>query len=104
MGIFLLVFSVVGAMILAIHVALSAGIVANMAAEKSARGQGRLLPGIRAEVIVAVRDEAATLPLLLESLRAQTRRDILFLFVDDRSKDLRRAIADWQLQIIDHLF
>jgi len=94
MGIFLLVFSVVGAMILAIHVALSAGIVANMAAEKSARGQGRLLPGIRAEVIVAVRDEAATLPLLLDSLRAQTRGDVLFLCVDDRSADGTGALLD----------
>jgi cellulose synthase/poly-beta-1,6-N-acetylglucosamine synthase-like glycosyltransferase len=38
-------------------------------------------------VIVAVRDEEKTLPRLLESLRAQTLSETLFLFVDDRSRD-----------------
>ena len=98
MIVFLFVFAAVSAVILAIHVALSAGIIANMAAEKGARGQPGAAPVIpwpgRPEVIVAVRDESATLPVLLESLRAQTRGDILFLFVDDRSRDRTGAILD----------
>ena len=94
MVVFLLAFAAASAVILALHVALSAGIVANMAAEKRARGQPGPLSPDRPEVIVAVRDESATLPLLLESLRAQTRRDILFLFVDDRSKDRTGAILE----------
>ena len=48
----------------------------------------------RPEVIVAVRDEADTLPSLLESLRAQTRDDVLFLFVDDRSGDSTPSLLD----------
>jgi len=94
MGTFLLAFAVVSALILAIHVALSAGIIANMAAEKVAHGDRGLMAGTRAEVIVAVRDEAATLPLLLESLCAQTRGDVLFLIVDDRSGDGTGALLD----------
>ena len=106
MDIFLLVFAVASALILAIHVALSAGIIANMAAEKAARGgaaggdpaaaaAARVGAAVvRAEVIVAVRDESKTLPLLLESLHAQTRGDVLFLFVDDRSSDGTGAILD----------
>jgi cellulose synthase/poly-beta-1,6-N-acetylglucosamine synthase-like glycosyltransferase len=100
MLVFLLVFAASSAVILAIHVALSAGIIANMAAENASREE-RGAPGergtpvaVRAEVIVAVRDESATLPLLLESLRVQTRRDVLFLFVDDRSKDRTGTILD----------
>ena len=101
MGIFVLAFAVVSAVILALHLALSVGIVANMAREGRPRA-GRAFPRedrgpaarTRAEVVVAVRDEAATLPLLLESLRAQSREDVLFLFVDDRSGDGTGALLD----------
>ena len=106
MDIFLLAFAVASALILAIHVALAVGIIATMAAEKAARG-GAAGGGpaaaaaarggagvVRAEVIVAVRDESKTLPRLLRSLRAQTRKDVLFLFVDDRSSDGTGAILD----------
>jgi biofilm PGA synthesis N-glycosyltransferase PgaC len=98
MGAFLLVFAIFSAIILAIHVALSAGIIANMSAEKSAGGGDRPSAGAlataRAEVVVAVRDEAETLPFLLESLQKQTRKDVLFLFVDDRSRDRTGALLD----------
>jgi cellulose synthase/poly-beta-1,6-N-acetylglucosamine synthase-like glycosyltransferase len=103
MGIFLLVFTFFSAVILAIHVALSAGIIANMSAENDGGGHAHaaaaahdvLVPAAtRAEVIVAVRDEAGTLPFLLESLRGQTREDVLFLFVDDRSEDRTGALLD----------
>jgi cellulose synthase/poly-beta-1,6-N-acetylglucosamine synthase-like glycosyltransferase len=94
MGTFLLVFAIVSAVILAIHVALSAGIIATMAAEKGLHRERRSLALHRAEVIVALRDEGAALPLLLDSLRAQTRGDVLFLFVDDRSADGTGALVD----------
>jgi cellulose synthase/poly-beta-1,6-N-acetylglucosamine synthase-like glycosyltransferase len=98
MGVFLLAFGIVSAVILALHVALSAGIIADLAAERALRGRreaGVPLPApMSAEVLVAVRDEAAHLPLLLDSLRAQTRADILFLFVDDRSRDGTGALLD----------
>jgi cellulose synthase/poly-beta-1,6-N-acetylglucosamine synthase-like glycosyltransferase len=93
MGIFLLVFAVFSAVILAIHVALSAGIIANISAEKNGGGDANA-GAARAEVVVAVRDEAGTLPFLLESLREQTRGDVLFLFVDDRSEDRTSALLD----------
>src|SRR5208337_2559982 len=94
MGIFVLAFAVASAVILALHIALSAGIIANMAAENAANAASGLPARHRAEVVVAARDEAATLPLLLGSLRAQTRQDVLFLFVDDRSGDATGAVLD----------
>ncbi|MGO9308751.1 MAG: glycosyltransferase [Spirochaetia bacterium] len=95
MGVFLLAFALVSAVILALHLALSAGIVANMARERRAPPAPGLPAGrTRAEVVVAVRDEAATLPLLLDSLRAQSREDVLFLFVDDRSRDGTSGLLD----------
>ncbi|MGA2641684.1 MAG: glycosyltransferase [Spirochaetia bacterium] len=98
MGTFLLAFAVAGAVILALHIALCAGIISNMAAENAANAHSgppaRNRAQARAEVVVAVRDEAATLPLLLDSLRAQTRPDVLFLFVEDRSGDATSAVLD----------
>jgi cellulose synthase/poly-beta-1,6-N-acetylglucosamine synthase-like glycosyltransferase len=94
MATFLLAFAVVSAVILALHIALSAGVIANMAAENAARADRRARVDVRPEIIVAVRDEEATLPKLLDSLRAQTRDDVLFLFVDDRSEDRTGALLD----------
>jgi hypothetical protein len=83
MATFLLAFAVVSAIILVLHLALSAGVIANMAAENAAHPARTSQVDTRPEVIVAVRDEEATLPKLLESLRAQTRADVLFLFVNE---------------------
>lgn len=94
MATFLLAFAVVSAVILVLHLALSAGVIANMAAENAARPPGTSRINQRPEVIVAVRDEETVLPRLLESLRAQTRADVLFLFVDDRSEDRTAALLD----------
>ncbi len=43
---------------------------------------------------MALRDEAAALPVLLHSLRAQTAADCLYLLVDDRSKDDTPRLLD----------
>jgi cellulose synthase/poly-beta-1,6-N-acetylglucosamine synthase-like glycosyltransferase len=94
MATFLVVFAVASAIILALHIALSVGIIANMAAERAVAATGTARIDGRAEVIVAVRNEEETLPRLLESLRAQTRGDVLFLFVDDRSEDRTAALLD----------
>ena len=94
MATFLLAFAVVSAAILVLHLALSAGVIANMVAENAAHPLQTSRTDARPEVIVAVRDEEATLPRLLESLRAQTRADVLFLFVDDRSEDHTAALLD----------
>jgi cellulose synthase/poly-beta-1,6-N-acetylglucosamine synthase-like glycosyltransferase len=100
---FLVVFSAFSALILAVHVALSVGLIVNLAGEHARRRRPRPAPsGARAEVVVAVRNEQETLPRLLESLRAQTESNVLFLFVDDRSQDgtarlleeFRRTVGD----------
>ena len=99
-SVFLVAYSALSALILALHLALSAGLVANLAAERaraSRRGPvGTRLRGSRleVEVVVAVRDEASVLPRLLESLRAQTEPEVRFLFVDDRSKDGTGRLLD----------
>ncbi len=93
MAAFLLVFAILSAVILVIHLALCAGIAANLSAERSLR-RAPPAAGGRAEVIVAVRNEARTLPRLLETLQAQTRDDVLFLFVDDRSVDDTGRLVD----------
>jgi cellulose synthase/poly-beta-1,6-N-acetylglucosamine synthase-like glycosyltransferase len=98
MAAFLAAFAVVSAVILLLHVALSVGVISNMAAENAAHPvrTARRDAGsdMRPEVIVAVRNEEATLPKLLESLRGQTRADVLLLFVDDRSADRTAALLD----------
>ena len=86
MGVFLVAFAVLNAVILGFHVALAVGLFANIRAER--RHLGSVAPReLRPEVIVAVRDEEQSLPRLLASLVAQTRDDCLFLFIDDRSTD-----------------
>ena len=104
---FVLVFAALSAIILVIHVALSAGVAANLAAERrlrrapavdngrpptvaAAAGAHAIVP----EVIVAARNEAATLPRLLAGLEAQTRGDVRFLLVDDRSDDASGGMMD----------
>ena len=100
MAVFLPVFIGASALILLIHLALSVGIIGAMLAEgrrgRAARaGQGRAGgPPPVAEIIVALRDEEATLPALLGSLRAQTAADCLFLLVDDRSVDGTARLLD----------
>jgi cellulose synthase/poly-beta-1,6-N-acetylglucosamine synthase-like glycosyltransferase len=91
---FLLVFAVMSAIILGFHIALAVGLIRNRRAESrlGASASGGDLP--QAEVIVALRNEEKTVPRLLESLRAQTLKDCLFLFVDDRSTDATACLLD----------
>jgi cellulose synthase/poly-beta-1,6-N-acetylglucosamine synthase-like glycosyltransferase len=93
MPVLLLAFIVYSALMLLLHVALSAGIIANFLRE--GRGEGaEIAEHLCVEVVVAVRDEESCLPRLLDSLRGQTAADCLFLFVDDRSTDSTPRILD----------
>src|SRR5271157_5827945 len=100
MGAFLVVFAILSAVILLVHLALTAGLLiilrseqgVHRAAESPRTPDRPALP--RAEVVVAVRDEEGTLPRLLASLRAQTLEGCLFLFVDDRSTDGTARLLD----------
>ncbi|HVO38743.1 MAG TPA: glycosyltransferase [Spirochaetia bacterium] len=94
MGVFLLCYASLSALILAFHIALAAGLVRNGLDEARRRRGTRGEKDLRAEVIVALRNEQETLPALLASLWAQTRTDTLFLFVDDRSSDATGRILD----------
>lgn len=49
--------------------------------------EARVAPGRRVVVVSPVRDEAATLPRTIASMRAQTLRPVLWVLVDDGSKD-----------------
>ncbi len=94
MHIFLIVYAAFSALILSFHLALAAGLIHNILRERRFRGRGPGAAELRAEVIVALRNEERTLPALLASLRAQTRRDAMFLFVDDRSTDATAGLLD----------
>ncbi len=111
MGVFLIIFAVAGAAILAVHLILAAGVALNFirdairggraAARATVPASGvdsaRRDPAaraLRAEVIVAVRNEAGAITPLLESLSRQTMRGCTFLFVDDRSTDGTAAVLD----------
>lgn len=87
MAIFLLVYAAASAAILAVHLALAAGLLLNLARDRRAARDGGGPLSLVPEVIVAVRNEEKTLPALLASLGSQTRVDCLFLLVDDRSTD-----------------
>ncbi len=92
MTVFLAFFAAAGLVILLLHLGLSFGIFLNLrrsASRARSAAQGRR-PG--AEVIVAVRNEAANLAPLLGSLREQDEPGCLFLFVDDNSTDGTPAI------------
>ncbi|HET6487656.1 MAG TPA: glycosyltransferase [Spirochaetia bacterium] len=90
---FLLVFAAISAVILCFHSILALGCLLNLARERrlarvgASSGAGGPTGALIAEVIVAVRNEEKLLPRLLSALGAQTRRDCLFLLVDDRSTD-----------------
>jgi cellulose synthase/poly-beta-1,6-N-acetylglucosamine synthase-like glycosyltransferase len=94
MGVFLVAFAILNVVVIGFHVALAAGLLANLRAERRHRGGSRPPQGLHPEVVVAVRDEERSLPLLLDSLLRQTRSDCLFLFVDDRSTDATPTILD----------
>ena len=93
MEVFLIAFALLNVLIIGFHVALVVGLFVNLRAE---RRLGDCAPpaGLRAEVVIAVRNEEQSLPRLLESLLAQTRTDCLLLFVDDRSTDATPRILD----------
>lgn len=87
MGTFLVCYAALSALILFFHVALALGLTRNLLRD-AVQGKSAVIPqALRAEIVVAVRNEEKTLPALLESLAAQTRSNTLFLFVDDRSTD-----------------
>lgn len=94
MGVFLVCYASLSALILAFHITLAVGLARNALGEARRRRGRRAEKGLRAEVIVALRNEQETLPALLASLRAQTRTDTLFLFVDDRSSDGTGRLLD----------
>ncbi|HTP59462.1 MAG TPA: glycosyltransferase [Spirochaetia bacterium] len=95
MQIFLIVYAAFSAVILSVHLALAVGLVRNMLLDRRARQKGARSPGgLRAEVVVALRNEEKTLPALLRSLSAQTATSATFLFVDDRSTDATGALLD----------
>jgi cellulose synthase/poly-beta-1,6-N-acetylglucosamine synthase-like glycosyltransferase len=97
MVIFLVAFAAAGLIILAAHATLAVGLLVNFArdgARARSRDRTAARPTLRAEVIVAVRDEADNLPRLLESLSRQSDPEFLVLFVDDRSTDGSSEILD----------
>lgn len=94
MQVFLIVYAALSALILSFHVAIAVGLVRTMARRWHPRHVAGPGTPLRAEVIVALRNEERTLPALLASLRAQTRRDAIFLFVDDRSTDATGRLLD----------
>ncbi len=101
---FLIVYAALSGLILSFHLALAAGLMRTMVRERrlragraktrSARAAHETGTHLRGEVIVALRNEERTLPALLESLRAQTSREAMFLFVDDRSTDGTGRLLD----------
>ena len=91
---FLIAYASLSAIILCFHLALAAGLVRNIVRDRAGHRRAGPAPGLRAEVIVALRNEEKTLPALLASLRAQTLRDAMFLFVDDRSTDETGRLLD----------
>jgi len=90
---FLIIFAAYDAVILAFHLALAVGLIRNMALDHARRAE-RPRERLRAEVVVAVRNEEQTLPALLSSLSAQTAAGTTFLFVDDRSTDATGRLLD----------
>jgi hypothetical protein len=94
---FLLIFAVVSAVVLALHLCLGAGIPRNLrrdAVRRKAVKGGAQRAGLRAEVVVTLRDEAEGLPALLVSLARQTDGECLFLFIEDRSQDGTAEMLD----------
>ena len=74
--------------VLLFHAVGCVGLVRVLLAERAFRRSGAVAgPRPIVEIVVAVRDEEATLPGLLASLARQTDRTCRFLLVDDRSTD-----------------
>ena len=87
MTVFLFIFAAAGLAILLLHLGLAFGILLNLKRSASRDRAGASGRRPAAEVIVAVRNEAANLGPLLRSLREQDEPGCLFLFVDDKSTD-----------------
>ncbi len=94
MGVFLVLFTAAGAVILLLHATLASGILlaARRDSARTSPARGGSRP--KAEVIVAVKNEAENLGRLLAALRAQDEPGCLFLFIDDCSADGTRALLD----------
>jgi 1,2-diacylglycerol 3-beta-glucosyltransferase len=92
MAVVVLVHAALSALILAFHIALAAGCILNIRRDRRPRGSTMHSPDM--EVVVALRNEIASLPGLLEALLAQDRSGCAFLFVDDRSTDGTGRLLD----------
>jgi cellulose synthase/poly-beta-1,6-N-acetylglucosamine synthase-like glycosyltransferase len=75
----------VSAIIMAIHLCLSVGVLLNRLRDLLASRQP--LPRASVSVVVVARDEQARLPRLLESLLTQSVQDFEIILVSDRSRD-----------------
>jgi cellulose synthase/poly-beta-1,6-N-acetylglucosamine synthase-like glycosyltransferase len=82
------------AVILTLHIALCVGCAVNFLRQRGLEAVRGAVTVLRPEVIVAVRDEEATLPGLLDALRGQTAPGCSFLLIDDRSTDGTAGILD----------
>lgn len=81
-------YAAVSLVVLLVHAAGCVGLLRVLSAERAfrrSRGAGGPAPSV--EIVVAARNEEATLPGLLASLARQTDRTCTFLLVDDRSTD-----------------
>jgi biofilm PGA synthesis N-glycosyltransferase PgaC len=87
MTVFLAIFAAAGLVILLLHLGLAFGILLNLKRSSARAQSGARGRRPAAEVIVAVRNEAANLGPLLSTLREQDEPGCLFLFVDDNSTD-----------------
>ncbi len=87
--------------VLLFHAAGCAGLVRVLLAERAFRRSGAAAgPRPSVEIVVAARNEEATLPALLASLERQTDRTCTFLLVDDRSTDgTRRLFERFQARV-----
>jgi cellulose synthase/poly-beta-1,6-N-acetylglucosamine synthase-like glycosyltransferase len=75
-----------------LHGALFAGLIRERAREKRLARRSGDVPAPRVSVVIPVRNEEASLPVLLAGLEAQTWPDTEFLFIDDGSTDSSPAL------------
>src|SRR5690242_17938626 len=99
MAVVVIVHAALSALILAFHLAVAAGCLLNILRDRRAglsgrSGGGTELMAANVEVVVALRNEIASLPGLLAALRAQDCPGCGFLFVDDRSTDGTGRLLD----------
>ena len=94
MHVVVLVHAALGALILAFHIAIAAGCLLNLRRDRAGRAAPDAASLPRVEVVVALRNEVAALPRLLDALGAQTDASCSYLFIDDRSTDGTGRLLD----------